>query len=288
MLSLKNYLTQARDNQFALGHFNFCDSITMHGIVRACMNMRSPVFLGTSENEAAFLGYREAVALRDAVRASTAMPVFLNADHHKSMDTIQKAVDAGYDSVHIDGSALSLEENIALTRSVVEYAQNMNSEISVEGEVGYLRGASQLMQEAVEVRPQDLTTPQDARVFVDKTGVDRLAIAIGNTHGIVLKGEPPLNLARLQEINEAVADVHLTLHGGSSIPSEEIAGSLRLGITNIHVNTDIRLGFFQALWEHMQANPQETTPYKYLGAAAEAVREIVEEKLKIFGAENMA
>ena len=215
------------------------------------------------------------------------MPIFLNADHHKSMETIKKAIDAGYDSVHMDGSALPLEENIALTRDVVEYAQGVNGEISVEGEVGYLRGASQILQEAVEVRPQDLTTPQDARVFVDKTGVDRLAIAIGNTHGIVLKGEPPLNLARLEEIHDEMPDMCLTLHGGSGIPAEEIYETRRFGITNIHINTDIRLGFFQALWEHMQANPEETTPYKYFGAAAEAVREIVEEKLKVFGAENL-
>jgi fructose-bisphosphate aldolase, class II len=287
MSNLQNFLTSARDGSFALGHFNFSESVTLRAIVQACAKLRSPVFIGTSEGEAGFLGYAHAVALRDTWRASSGLPVFLNADHHKSFESAKLAVDAGYDSVHIDGSTLSLDENIALTRKVVQYAREVNADISVEGEVGYLRGASQLLNESVEINPQDMTSPQDALRFVEKTEVDRFAVVIGNLHGISLQGNPRLNLPRLREIREAVPNTFLTLHGGSGTSDEDVQGALSLGITNVHVNTEIRLSFFQGLWEQMQANPQETTPYKYFAPAVEAAQAVVEEKLRLFGAENL-
>jgi fructose-bisphosphate aldolase class II len=281
---LKDLLKEASQKPYALGHFNFSTLGILRAIVRACENLKSPVFVGTSQGEAEYVGYKQAVTLVRAFRKETGFPVFLNADHHKTFESAKMAIDAGYDSVQIDETALSLEENIEVSKKVVQYAKSVNPDISVEGGLGYIRGTSEVHKEVVEVKPEDMTSPKEAKRFVRETGVDRLAIVFGNIHGISLAGNPRLDIERLKAVHEAILDVPLTLHGGSGIRDEDIRAALPYGMSNIHINTEIRAAYTNALRGAFTQNPDETTPYKYLHYADTAAQRIVEEKLRLFGA----
>lgn len=287
--SLKKILQEAASGDYAIGHFNISEGMVFSAVVAACKKMDATVFVGTSEHEAEFFGYAQAVALRDAYRKETGLPVFVNADHHRSFEKAKLAVDAGYDSIHIDGSKLPELENQELTKKVVEYAYSVNPDISVEGEIGYIMtDSSQVYKEAVKIPEESLTTPQQAKEFVEKTGVDRLAIAIGTIHGIIegSSAAEHIHLDRLAQIHAAIPSVPLTLHGGSGAPEEDIKGCLSLGISNIHISTEIRVAFTRALEEAFQENPDETTPYKYFEPARKAAQKLIEEKLELFHAGN--
>ena len=214
-------------------------------------------------------------------------PIFLNADHHKTFESAKAAIDAGYDSVQIDETALTLAANTEVSKQVVEYAKSVNPDISVEGGLGYIRGSSEIHQEKIEVKPEDMTTPEEAKQFVQVTGVDRLAIVFGNVHGVSARGNPRLDIDRLKQVHEAIPDIPLTLHGGSGISDEDIKASLEHGMSNIHVNTEIRVAYTNALRAALEKGKEQTTPYKYLTAADEAARRIVEEKLTLFGATSL-
>lgn len=289
-ISLHISLAHAEKFGYAIGHFNISESDQFRAICEAANEMRAPVMIGTSEGEAEHIGYLEAIALRDAFQKEySTWGIYLNADHHKSFETAKKAINAGYDSVHIDLSAKNYEENIIGTRELVEYArsQNKNSVIvNVEGELGYLRGDSRIQKEKIKVKPEDFTDPEKAQNFVAKTGVDRLAIAVGNIHGISLN-EPQIDVDRIKKIRAMVPkSVALVLHAGSGIPDTQIREAIRAGISNIHINTEIRVAFTKTLRETLAENPEETTPYKILTPSVEAMKKIIKEKLKIFGSVN--
>ena len=284
---LKDLLKEASQKPYALGHFNFSTLGILRAIVQACKELKSPVFVGTSEGEAKYVGYKQAVALVTAFREDTGLPIFLNADHHKTFESAKTAIDAGYDSVQIDETALTLTENTEISKKVVEYAKSVNPDISIEGGLGYIRGSSEVHKEKIEVKPEDMTTPEEAKRFVAETGVDRLAIVFGNIHGVSSAGNPRLDIERLKEIHAAISDVPLTLHGGSGISDEDIKASLPHGMSNIHVNTEIRVAYTNALRAGLDEGKDQTTPYKYLNVADEAAQRIVEEKLTLFGAVNV-
>lgn len=235
----------------------------------------------TSEGEAKFLGYAEARKLVDAWKGETNLAIFLNADHHKIFESCKEAVEHGYDSVLIDASAMPFEENIKITHGVVDYAKSVNLEITVEGELGYLRGESKL-QETVEIKPEDFTKPEEAREFVDKTGVDRLAVVFGNIHGVVSKQEEKLDFDLLEKINKAVPETFLVLHGGSGLDDDQFKKAIENGIVNIHINTEVRMAYREGLDEKLKESPEETVPYKFLEKAVEEMKKVVEEKVKIF------
>ena len=166
-----------------MGHFNVSNLELLKAVVEAAKEAKAPVMIGTSEGEREWLGLKSAVALVKSYRQDYPH-IFLNADHTKSPDKAFEAVEAGYDSIHFDGSALPIDENIKQTRIVVRYAKDKNKNISVEGELGYLKGDSQLTGKKIAVTIDDYTKPAEALRFVKETGVDRLAIVIGNIHGI--------------------------------------------------------------------------------------------------------
>ncbi len=287
-VTLKDLLQEAKEKEYALGHFNFSDSTALNAIVTTCKKLGSPAFVAVSEGEGNFLGYRQAVQLVKAWREEAGIPVFLNADHHKTLESVKKAIDAGFDSVQIDEMSLSFEENIVISRKAVEYAKGKNPDISVEGGLGYFRTqSSEVYKEFIEVKPEDMTSAEEAQEFVEKTGVDRLAIVIGNIHGISLGGNPRLNLTRLREIHDAISGLPLTLHGGSGIDDKDIVGSLSLGITNIHINTELRVAYHDALVQEFKKAPDQTTPYKFLAPSLDAISRVVEKKLKLFNAVNV-
>lgn len=289
-MGLNDYLREAKEKKYAIPHFNFASAEQLEAIVLGFKKVldfynlsysRYALMAGTSEGEAKFLGYTKARALVDSWKKETNIPIFLNADHHKSFESCRQALGDGYDTILIDASVLPFEENIKITHGVTDYAKSVNPEITVEGELGYLRGESKV-QEAVEIKPEDFTKPAQAREFIDKTGVDRLAVSFGSIHGIVLKQEEKLDFNLLKKINEAVPETFLVLHGGSGLADEDFKKAIENGIANIHINTEVRVAYRQGLEEKLKETPAETAPYKFLEEAVEKMKEVVEEKVRIF------
>ena len=262
----------------------------MRAIVEACAELGSPAIIGTSEGERTHIGLAEAVALRDILAREYGIPVFLNADHTKSVAAAKTAIDAGYDSVHIDLSALPLEENIKGTAEVVEYARfkvaSLKFQVNIEGELGILKGESKIQNEKIEVTSEDYTKPEEAAEFVQRTGVDRLAIMVGNIHGISLE-EPSLDIGRIRAIRAAVPfETALVLHAASGIADSEIREAIAAGIVNIHINTDLRVAYVNELKKSLEAHVDEAAMYKIDAASARAMKEIVKGKLHLFGCIN--
>ena len=283
MITLNAYLLQATRGKWSTGHFNASESDQMRAVAEAAKELRTVAIIGTSEGEAKHIGYAVAVGVRDGLRKEFDIPIFLNADHHKSVSAARVAIDAGYDSIHIDLSAEPLEENIAGTKEVVEYAQKENREISVEGELGYLRGESRVQKEKIEVKKEDYTDPEQARGFVRATGVNRLAIAVGNIHGLSL-AEPDLDTERIKAIRARVPEsVALVLHAGSGIPDDQVKEAIQAGIANIHINTDIRVAFSGELRKTITEHSDEVAMYKLDAAARDAMARVIREKLVLFG-----
>ena len=285
-MDLKNYFQKAQKEGWAIGHFNISNLETLRAIVQAAQNLKSPVIFGTSEGESKFIGLKQVVALAKSFKEETGLPIFLNLDHGKSFEYIGEAIDLGYDAVHFDGSKLSLEENIKIAKEVVDYAHKKG--VLVEGEVGFIAGASELLERAPEIKEEDLTNPDDALRFINETGADSLAVNIGTFHGIEIYGENPhINLQKLKEIKNKVGDrVFLVLHGGSGTPEEDIKEAIKLGIVKININTELRLAFTNTLKQVLRENPKETTPYKYMSKVIGAVQKVVEDKIKLFGSDN--
>jgi len=263
--------------------FNFSDFTQLKAIVEKCKDLKSPAILGTSEGESKFFGLDEAVALRNVLRKKTGLSIFLNLDHGKSFEYAKQAIDAGYDMVHFDGSKLPLEENIKISKEVVKYAKWRG--VLVEGEVGRLgTDSSKIYLEKFVIKEEDLTKPEQAKEYVKRTRVDLLAVSVGNFHGIEASGmDPNLRLDILNKIKKEVGNTLLVLHGGSGTQENDIKETIKLGIVKININTELRVAFSGTLKRVLDANPEETTPYKYLPEAQKSVAKIVEAKIGIFG-----
>jgi len=286
MKTLSEILLQARKNNLAIGHFNISNLEQLRAIMEAAKKFNAPVMIGLSEGERKFVGLKQAVAMVKSFKEEYSLPVFLNPDHSHSVESAKDAFDVGFDSVHIDLSKLPIKENIEGTKKVVDYVKSKNPEISVEGELGYLRGESRVQKEVIKIKPEDLTKPEEAVEFADKTGIDRFAGAYGNSHGISLD-EPALDIERIRAVRKVLPEkVAMVLHGGSGIPDEQIKEAIKAGIANIHINTEIRTAYTEALRKFLADNPEEAMPYKILAPTVEAARKKVEEKLKLFGNVN--
>ena len=283
---IKDYLKKTISEKWALGHFNFSEDEALRAIVESAAGLKTPIFVGTSEGESKHLGLKEAGYLVRAFREEFGIPIFLNADHTKSFEGIIAAIGAGYDVTLADFSALPFEENVKMTKQSVEYAKSKNPDIIVEGELGYVRGESKI-QEVVEIKPEDLTKPEEAARFVEETGVDMLAPAVGNIHGIVTKSAESIDIARIGDIKKAVGEnIYLVLHGGSGLGESAFTSAILAGMSMVHINTEIRIAFTEALRKTLGDMPQETTPYKILTPSIDAMKKVVEQKLKIFGSVN--
>ncbi len=285
MKPLKYYLVKSKKEHWAIGQFNFSDFSQVKGIVQAAKNLKSPIILGTSEGESRFVGFEEAVAIRNVLRKKTGLPIFLNLDHGKSFEYLKKAILVGYDMVHFDGSKLKIEENIEISKKVVSFAKWRG--VLVEGEIGRIgNDASAVYAEKFKIREEDLTNPDDAIDYLHDVRVDMLAISIGTFHGIDILGiSPHLRIDRLKDIENDVK-MPLVLHGGSGTPEEDLRESIQFGICKINVNTDLRLAFTKSLKAELEKS--EITPYKYLIEPIRATQEVTEKYIKLFGSENKA
>ena len=293
MKNLKYYLQKAYKEHWAIGQFNFSDFSQVKGIVSAAQNLKCPIILGTSEGESKFVGLNKAVAIRNVLRKETGLPIFLNLDHGKSFEYLKTAILAGYDMVHFDGSKLPLEENIKISKEVVNFAKKNG--IVVEGEVGrFGTDASRLYQEKFEIKEEDLTDPKQALLYLGKTNVDILAVSVGTFHGIDISGvSPHIRLERLKEITIRLRsgrenNIPLVLHGGSGTPEKDIKEAISLGIVKININTEVRLAFTSNLRKTLDINKNEITPYKYLQESINAVQAVVQEKIGLFSGVNRA
>ena len=287
-MTFQEILLKAKKEGWATGHFNASESDHMRAIVGACFELKSPVVIGTSEGEREHLGLLEAVALRDAFREEFDISIFLNADHTKNVENAKKAIDAGYDSIHIDLSALTYEENMKGTKEIVGYARDKEEKenviLNIEGELGYLKGESKIEKEKVEISRDDYTKPEEAKNFVEETGVNRLAVAVGNIHGLSPE-EPEIDMDLIAEIRKSIPEnVALVLHAGSGISDEKIRRAIEAGISNIHINTDLRVAYVGALREKIKKDKEETAMYKLDLSAFLAMKEVVKSKLALFGA----
>lgn len=286
MKTLREYIHEADKAGVAVGHFNISSLDVLWGIYNAAKNLNLPVIIGVSEGEEDFVGLEQAVALVKSFRDTYNYPIFLNADHHYSFDRVKRSIDAGFDAVIIDGAALPMEENVAMTKQCVDYARKVTAEtgrdILVEAEVGFIGKSSKLLDSIPDgVSEETMTKPEDAKAFVDATGIDMLAPSIGNIHGIVRSGNPRLHPERVKEIREATG-IPLVLHGGSGTMNEDFTACIKNGIDIVHINTEIRVAYRDGIKKFMQENPDEVAPYKFLRQGQQAVQTVVEARLKLF------
>lgn len=285
MKTLRECIAEATKNKTAIGHFNISNIEALWGIFNAAKKLGVPVIIGVSEGEREFIGVKQVAVLVKSIREEFNYPIFLNADHTYSVEKVKEAIDAGFDSAIFDGAKLSLEENIKLTKECVEYARKSGRDVLIEGEIGYIGQSSKVLDkipEGVDLSAGALTSPEDAVRFITETGADLLAPAVGNFHGMLRGGvDPRLNIERVREIKNA-AKVPLVLHGGSGNSSEDFTASIAAGVSIVHINTEIRVAYRDALKKTLQENPDEVAPYKILKPSMHAVESVVEAKLRLF------
>ncbi len=282
MKSLDSILLRATREHWAVPHFNFATLEQLKAIVGACRDLASPVIVGLSEGERDFVGLRHGAALVQSFGEEGAT-VFLNADHTKSIERAKEAIDAGYTSVHIDLSLETLEKNIEGAKTIVEYARAKNRNISVEGELGIIRGESQVRDEIIQVSPRDYTSVEDAKRFVGETGVSRLAVMVGNIHGL-WRGEPKLDIERIREIRRALPEeTALVLHAGSGIDDAQIRAAIEAGIANVHISTELRRIWRDSTAEALGEMRDEYASYRILELAVTRTHDLVIEKIRVFG-----
>lgn len=282
LMNMKDLLAVAHTHYFAVPAFNISSNMLLSGVLEASEEKQSPVIFAIHPDELSFVrpSFVKA-AVEEAVNAS--VPVCIHLDHGSSMQQIMQAIRCGFTSVMIDGSTLPLEENIAISRRVVELAHAVN--VSVEGELGTIGTtgpeAEAGAEEIIFTRPDDVVT------FVESTGVDTLAIAIGTSHGIYPKDKPPkLQLELLREIATRI-DIPLVLHGGSSNPDEEIAAAVRLGINKINISSDIKDAFYQKCREILR-DPVLREPNSIYPPCIKAMKEVAYHKIDLFNATGKA
>lgn len=284
MISLRQTISNAESSGVAIGHFNISNLEMLSGVFDAAKALDVPVIIGVSEGERSFLGVKQIAAVIKSLREEFDFPIFLNADHSYSFDKVKEAIDAGFDMAIIDGAKLSFEENVRITKQCVEYARSTGKEILIEGELGYIGQSSKVLDEIPEGVDLEngLTTPEQAKEFVDKTGIDMLAPAVGNIHGMMRVGkDPALDIEKVKAIREA-AGIPLVLHGGSGTTDSDFKKAIEAGISIVHISTELRVAYRKALALALQENPDEVAPYKYLKEPIKAVEKVATERLKLF------
>lgn len=285
MISLREAIENAREKNIAIGHFNISDSVALEAIFESAQELNLPVIIGASEGERKFLGVAQVVAMVRGLREKYDYPIFLNADHTHSFDSAVLAAQAGFDAVLLDGGKLAWVENLATTKKTVEAIRKINPEILVEGEIGYIGSSSEILEKVPEgaaIRSEDLTSPEQAREFVLQTGVDLLAPAVGNLHGMFKNApNPRLDIERISAI-AGVTSAPLVLHGGSGIIDEDFKSAIRAGIRIIHINTEIRLAWRKGIETGLAEDKDEVVPYKIEEVALSNVKEVVSSRLRLF------
>lgn len=269
---------KAEKENFAIAQFNFSTLSQFWGIIGTAKANNVPFILGTSEGESNYIGLKTATALLETAKEKYKINAFLNLDHAKSFNYIKKAIEAGYDMVHFDGSSLPLERNITETKKIVSFAKKRG--VIVEGELGHIKGHSTLHKREIKILKEELTSPDIAKDFFKKTGINLLAVSIGSFHGICKK-EPHLDLERLFMIKKEIGQkAFLVLHGGSGIKNSDIKKAIKRGVRKININTELRIAWKKGI-EKAVKKPDEITPYKILPIVEKEVQKVVNKKIKL-------
>ncbi|MBI2564738.1 class II fructose-1,6-bisphosphate aldolase [Candidatus Woesearchaeota archaeon] len=303
LVTMNSLLDKAYRNHYAVGAFNVNNMEILQSVILAAKKQKSPVIISTSEGAIKYAGLNTIASLVKIAAAETKLPIALHLDHGRSIRLIKKAISIGYTSVMIDGSHLFFNENIKLTKKVVSMACKKN--VSVEGELGTIGGVEDL----VNSRKIIYTEPEDAKLFVEKTGIDALAVAIGTSHGAYkFAGKAKLDIDRLIKINRFLKKP-LVLHGASQVPSwlvnqakkygaklgstegvpdVQIRKAIENGIAKINTDTDLRLAFSAGLRKFLKENPEDFDPRHILSSARDLMQLVVENRIKLFRSVNKA
>jgi fructose-bisphosphate aldolase class II len=271
----------------AIAHFNISNLDQLRAICDVAEELKQPVIIGASEGERAYMGVAMVRKMVDEMNQEYSVPIFLNADHTYTLEKVQEVVEAGYDSVIIDGAKLPYEENVALVKQCVDYVRAYEAKtgkrVLTEAELGYIGQSSSLNTALPEgVTEANLTTKEQAVDFVLRTGVDMFAPAIGNVHGMLIDAEEPkLHIERLKEISGAV-DVPLVLHGASGNTDEDLMGSIDNGVSIVHINTEIRKAFRDGEMNYLGEHPNEVAPYKFGKEGQEEMKKVVKAKMELY------
>lgn len=304
LVSNKDLLVPARQSAYAVGAFNINNLETLLAVSEVAVEEESPAIVAVTPSAIKYAGLPYVSKIAKTAAELCAVPMSLHLDHGEDFDTVSKCIGAGFTSVMIDGSHLKFEENIALTKRVVDLARPRG--VAVEAELGRLAGVE---EKTVEEKEAILTDPDSAREFVERTGVDALAVAVGTSHGAYkFKAEPKLDFERLKAISGRVY-VPLVLHGASSVPAwlvekaskygaelggakgipeDHIRKAISMGIAKINIDTDLRLAFTATVREVLANSPKEFDPRKIIGPAKEAMKEVVRGKMRLFGSSGKA
>lgn len=303
LVTTKQLLAKATKQHYAVGAFNVNNLEILQAIIWAAEKQCSPVIVQTSEGAIKYAGLEELHAMIRTLAERSSIPMALHLDHGKDLELIKKCIRIGYTSVMIDGSKLPLEQNAVVTKKVVSWAHKKG--VSVEAELGTIGGAEDL----VSSRNIILADPEVVHEFVQKTGCDSLAVAIGTSHGAYkFSGNPHLDLKRLQQIRKKTS-IPLVLHGASSVPEwllrtavqygaffppakgvpeEQLKQAIKLGIAKINTDTDLRLACDAGIRQFLSQKPEDFDPRHILGAARTVMQRVVEHRMSLFGSSGKA
>lgn len=288
MKTLKEYLFEAQKNNRAIAHFNVANSDMLMSVFAAAQEVsqeageKIPMVIGVSEGERDAFGVSQIVDYVASLKNEHDYPIFLNADHTYSVERTCEAIDAGFDMVIYDGAKISHEENLENTKKVVAYRNEVNPDCLVEAEFGFIGGGSDIKDAIPEgVSEETMTKPDEAKAFVEASGVEVLAPSVGNLHGMVKGGNPALNPERVAAIWEATR-TPLVLHGGSGSADEDFVKVIHAGISLIHISTELRVAYRKGLEDAFAEDASQLAPYRFNKKALDAVQAKAADRIRLF------
>jgi fructose-bisphosphate aldolase class II len=276
------FLPKAKAGKYAVGQFNMNNLEFAQAITDAAIEEKSPFIFGVSEGALKYMGMEYTVAIARAAAEKSGLPIALHLDHGSTFEVAMQCIRAGFSSVMFDGSHHAYEDNIRLTKEVVKAAHAMG--VSVEGELGTIGGVEDDI--SVDEASAALAKPEEAIRFYEETGVDCLAIAVGTAHGMY-KGEVKIHFDIIKAVASKIP-VPVVLHGGSGVPDEMVREAVQAGVGKINVNTENQVACTQAIRDVLAKDAKVYDPRKYLMPARNAMKEIVREKIRLFGSSNQA
>ncbi len=282
ILSTREMLKKAQREGYAVPAFNIHNLETLEVVVETAAELKSPVILAGTPSTIKYAGGEYIVAMAKVASKQHKIPIAIHLDHYEDVEEIKHYVDLGFRSVMIDASHAPFEENVEIVKAVVEYAHKYDA--TVEAELGRLGGQEDDL--IVDEKDTKFTNPKQAKEYVERTGIDSLAVAIGTAHGLY-HGEAKLDFERLEEIRKMV-DVPLVLHGASNIPDELVKKAISLGVCKVNVATDLKIPFSDAVKKYFIDNPDANDPRKYMEPGKEAMRKVVAEKIMVCGSNGRA
>lgn len=282
ILSTREMLKKAQREGYAVPAFNIHNLETLEVVVETAAELKSPVILAGTPSTIAYAGGEFIVAMAETAAEKYNIPIAIHLDHFEVVEEIKHFINLGFRSVMIDASHEEFEKNIEIVKEVVEYAHKYD--VTVEAELGRLGGQEDDL--IVDEKDSKYTNPKQAREYVEKTGIDSLAVAIGTAHGLY-KGEAKIDFDRLKEIRDMV-DVPLVLHGASDIPDELVKRAISLGVCKVNVATDLKIPFSDAVKKYFIENPNANDPRKYMTPGKEAMKKVVEHKIMVCGSNGRA